>query len=163
MSALISDKGAIMLAAAVVSLAISDYKGALLRADEKDYKVKAVTLEHWFLSEWGQLLTFDNGGEIIRKCKKEVEKANDTGTKRVRYRRTTEEKKIRIGTKTYYARINGVIYAFRSKVERAASGGEPVSSQTAYIKGFVPPLKTLEILIKNNAAGGSENGHKNNN
>jgi hypothetical protein len=53
---------------AIVKQAIEDYARALIRGD----KYKIITLERWFVSEWGQMLSGYNGEYIIEKVKKEV-------------------------------------------------------------------------------------------
>ena len=68
----------------ILSLAIKDYKHALrLKAKGRPAMVKVqnlnvlmsdVALENWFLSDWGQALSGNNGELIIELCKKEVEK-----------------------------------------------------------------------------------------
>jgi hypothetical protein len=56
------------LRVAILEQAIKDYKRALRRGN--NYKITA--LERWFLSEWGELLSGNNGAYIIEKVKKEI-------------------------------------------------------------------------------------------
>ena len=55
-----------LLRAAIVRRAVKDYVIAL----KKDDKQKISYLERWFLSKWGQLLSYNNGVYIIAKCKR---------------------------------------------------------------------------------------------
>ena len=55
-----------LLRAAMVNRAVNDYKIAL----KKDDKQKISYLERWFLSQWGQLLSYKNGVYIITECKR---------------------------------------------------------------------------------------------
>lgn len=57
------EDGYINLAAAIVIQAQKDYRSALRTGD----KFKADSLEKFFLSDWGQLLSADNGEYIIKK------------------------------------------------------------------------------------------------
>lgn len=52
--------------AAILRQAIRDYINALR---ERDYYNMA-QLERFFLSDWGQLLSYDHGEYIIENCKK---------------------------------------------------------------------------------------------
>lgn len=71
--------GYIELVIAIINQATKDYKSALRREKkkqkEKQKKKNQKALrdcESFFLSEWGQLLTHENGELIIQRCKKEV-------------------------------------------------------------------------------------------
>lgn len=55
---------------AIIKQAIDDYKRALC----EDAKGKIATLEKWFLSEWGEMLSGYNGAYIIEKVRKELNK-----------------------------------------------------------------------------------------
>lgn len=57
----------ITICAAIVSQAIKDYKKALAENDRGEIR----RLEKWFLSDWGQKLSNDNGALIIEKTRKE--------------------------------------------------------------------------------------------
>lgn len=57
----------ITICAAIVSQAIKDYKDALAKKDRGEIR----RLEEWFLSDWGQTLSNDNGALIIEKTRKE--------------------------------------------------------------------------------------------
>lgn len=52
--------------AAIIAQAIKDYKTALKRKDY--YKIKS--LEKFFLSKWGEMLSNGNGNYIIELCRK---------------------------------------------------------------------------------------------
>jgi len=54
--------------AAVLQQAVYDYKTALIRA----HGGAAFSLERWFLSEWGQAISDNNGEKIIQRVRKEV-------------------------------------------------------------------------------------------
>lgn len=53
---------------AIIKQAIDDYKRALIY----DNRGKIHCLEKWFLSDWGEFLSGDNGAYIIEKTRKEV-------------------------------------------------------------------------------------------
>lgn len=55
---------------AILRQAIEDYKRAL--RNNKHHETKA--LERWFLSEWGEALSGNNGAYIIEKVKDEERK-----------------------------------------------------------------------------------------
>ena len=61
----LNDEGLILLEAAILEQAIHDYK-VELRCGGGD------SLEKWFLSEWGQMLSRGHGEEIIERCRREV-------------------------------------------------------------------------------------------
>jgi hypothetical protein len=68
------------LAAAIVLLAMADYKKALReekRAKTKKEQDKVKKLkrdcESFFKSEWGELLTLGHGVELMMRCRREVE------------------------------------------------------------------------------------------
>ena len=63
------EDGHILLAAAIIKQAMTDYKNALREEDENEIRV----CERFFLSEWGQLLSAHHGEYVIERCKKEVE------------------------------------------------------------------------------------------
>lgn len=60
-----NDEGLILLQAAILEQATHDYKMELKRGGGH-------SLEKWFLSEWGQMLSRGHGDEIIERCKIEV-------------------------------------------------------------------------------------------
>ena len=70
---LISDDALIGLSVAIVRRAMGDYERAL-RKSKKNVAAQsnAEALEKWFLSEYGQLLSFYHGAEIISFCKSNV-------------------------------------------------------------------------------------------
>ena len=53
---------------AIIWQAVKDYESALRKRDEGE----CITLERWFLSDWGQLLSCYTGEQIIKKCKVRV-------------------------------------------------------------------------------------------
>ena len=55
---------------AIIQQAVKDYESALRRRNES----KFLTLERWFMSDWGQFLSGDLGEQIIEKCKERVNK-----------------------------------------------------------------------------------------
>lgn len=65
---LLDDKYMVELAAAVVRRAMQDYETALLKGDADAIK----SLERFFLSEWGQLISCDNGEFLINQCRQKV-------------------------------------------------------------------------------------------
>lgn len=65
------------LRCAIVLQAVKDYRKALKYG--KPHEAKA--LEKWFLSEWGQLLSRDNGAYIIEKVKQDVKGGAHNGRK----------------------------------------------------------------------------------
>lgn len=60
-----NDEGLILLQAAILEQAIHDYKIELKSGGGH-------SLEKWFLSEWGQLISRGHGVEIIKRCKREI-------------------------------------------------------------------------------------------
>lgn len=60
-----NDEGLILLQAAILEQAIYDYKIELRGGGGQ-------SLEKWFLSEWGQMLSRGHGEQIIERCKREV-------------------------------------------------------------------------------------------
>ena len=58
----------INLIIAIIEQATKDYKNAL--RGKKSQRIKEC--ERFFLSEWGQLLTHENGEHIIKRCRREV-------------------------------------------------------------------------------------------
>lgn len=54
----------------VIKQAVNDYKRALRKND--NYTM--ATIEKFFLSDWGQWLSYGYGEYIIEKCKKSVKK-----------------------------------------------------------------------------------------
>ena len=68
------------LAIAIVVQAAKDYEHELQRSKKDGRKTgEARRLEKWFMSDYGQLLTFGKGEQIMEKIKKEV---YDNGNKR---------------------------------------------------------------------------------
>lgn len=65
------------LRCAIVLRAVTDYRNALKYG--KTYEVES--LEKWFLSEWGQLLSHDNGAYIIEKVKQSIKGGAHNGRK----------------------------------------------------------------------------------
>lgn len=58
------------LRTAVVQLAVDDYRKALKKSQKiGEVCAEQTKLEKWFLSQWGQLLSGDNGELIIEKCR----------------------------------------------------------------------------------------------
>lgn len=53
---------------AILQQAIKDYKTAL----KKNSYYSKRSLERWFLSDWGEMLSNNNGELIIEKCQKSV-------------------------------------------------------------------------------------------
>ena len=67
------------IAAAIILQAMKDYKRALLRVRKRKSKhneKKVRELERFFLSAWGQSLSFDRGEYIIARCREEVSNAD---------------------------------------------------------------------------------------
>lgn len=62
------EKGYISLMAAIIEQAVTDYKQALKECDGRTIR----ECERFFLSEWGQALTWDNGENIMQRCRREV-------------------------------------------------------------------------------------------
>ena len=58
--------GVVALAGAILYLAKEDYIKALAKGNEKDIKKH----ERFFLSDWGQMLSLNQGEAIIRHCKR---------------------------------------------------------------------------------------------
>lgn len=55
----------------IVRSAVKDYENALRKSNRLGAACKEQReLERWFLSNWGQLLSGDNGEYIIEKCRK---------------------------------------------------------------------------------------------
>jgi len=65
--------GFVELAGAILKLAADDYIKALEENDEKSMK-KRKSLERFFLSDWGQMLSLHQGEAIIRNCKLAAER-----------------------------------------------------------------------------------------
>lgn len=63
------DQWVLNLAIGVVKQAADDLRAAIRTHDDST----AHALQKWFWSEWGQLLSFGQGGAIIRRIKKEEE------------------------------------------------------------------------------------------
>lgn len=62
------------LAVAIVELAARDYRKAIKQAQKKGrHPVGVRSIERFFLSDYGHLLTFGRGEEIWRRLKKEGE------------------------------------------------------------------------------------------
>jgi hypothetical protein len=60
------------LYAAIVKQAMADYKAALKCESKKALKTRR-ECENFFLSEYGQMLSVNNGERIIKMCRDEVE------------------------------------------------------------------------------------------
>lgn len=60
------------LAIAIIEQAKKDYKDALRGKRTEKKEIMKRECERFFLSEWGQTLTFGNGELIIERCRKEV-------------------------------------------------------------------------------------------
>lgn len=60
-----NDEGLILLQGAILEQATHDYKIELKCGGGQ-------SLEKWFLSEWGQMLSRGHGEQIIERCKREV-------------------------------------------------------------------------------------------
>ena len=54
----------------IINQAIYDYRKALATADDEGIQA----LERWFKSEWGELLSGNNGAYIIEKVREEMNK-----------------------------------------------------------------------------------------
>ena len=63
------DQWVLNLAIGIVKQAADDLRAAYRSHDESSIQA----LARWFWSEWGQLLSFGQGGAIIRRIKKEAE------------------------------------------------------------------------------------------
>ena len=61
-----NDEGVERLRLAILRLAASDYMKALRDGSE----CKAAKIEHFFLSEWGELLSDGRGALLIEECRK---------------------------------------------------------------------------------------------
>lgn len=60
----------VFLKTAILKQAVNDYINALLIGDDRE----ATYLERWFLSEWGEFLSNNNGDFIVTNVKKEFRK-----------------------------------------------------------------------------------------
>lgn len=67
------DEAYMLLQAAIIERAATDYRLALIN----DNRGKARKIERFFLSEWGQALTRDNGEMIIARIRKDVKGAGE--------------------------------------------------------------------------------------
>lgn len=68
--------GAMRLSGAILSDAVSTYKKLLLSyklSGDESLKPAYTNIEKWFLSDWSQILSLDNGELIIERCQKEVD------------------------------------------------------------------------------------------
>lgn len=63
------DAWVLYLQTAIVMEAANDLRVAMQTHDEG----MSAALQRWFLSEWGQLLSFGQGEAIIRRLKREIE------------------------------------------------------------------------------------------
>ena len=72
----VRDAWVIRLQTAIVKQAADDLKAAVRAQDG----TAAAALRSWFLSEWGQLLSFGQGEAIIRGIKKEEEEREQDDT-----------------------------------------------------------------------------------
>lgn len=70
-------KGYEELMCAIVLQAVKDYRKALKHGTPRE----VLDLENWFLGEWGQLLSNDNGAYIIEKVKQDVKGGAHNGRK----------------------------------------------------------------------------------
>lgn len=60
-----------LLRTEIVKSAVNDYLKALKKTDRiGEVCSEQLTLEEWFLSQWGQLLCGDNGELIMERCRK---------------------------------------------------------------------------------------------
>lgn len=67
------DKCVLSLAGAVLALAINDYEKALRKHAGEPVKHNEITaLEHFFLSGYGQALSFNHGELILERSKEKV-------------------------------------------------------------------------------------------
>lgn len=66
-------QGCIDLAAEILTGFMDDYKRELKKSlKQLHITARAKTLEEYFLSEEGQILSFDYGNSIIEKCRRDV-------------------------------------------------------------------------------------------
>lgn len=70
------DQWVLHLAIGIVKQAADDFRAAIRSHDESN----AQALQKWFWSEWGQLLSFGQGGAIVRRIKKEEEEREQNET-----------------------------------------------------------------------------------
>lgn len=79
------DKCWIDLAAAIIEQAMTDYEfeccNGKRRSEQRD---TAREIRKFFLSKWGQLLSFGNGAEILRRCDENVENKKKPARRRAR-------------------------------------------------------------------------------
>lgn len=64
--------GYLALAAAIIQKAVCDYFKAA-KSDRKNKYIEMKRLEDFFLSDWGETLSFGQGVEIVRLCRKGAE------------------------------------------------------------------------------------------
>lgn len=67
------DNGYINIRAGIIEQAVEDYRTALVCNDSG----AAAALERWFLSDWGQALSENNGVKIIERVRKECGKGGE--------------------------------------------------------------------------------------
>lgn len=65
--------GYIALAAAILRVAADDYIEALQAIESVTSMSKILSLERFFRSDWGQILSFNHGEYIIRECRRIAE------------------------------------------------------------------------------------------
>ena len=75
----IENDGYVQLAAAILKKAADEYISALYHGKDKK---KLDELEKFFLSKYGQLLSFYQGEAIIRNCKRIAQEKCDTMTQK---------------------------------------------------------------------------------
>ena len=63
-----------LIRVAILRQAVSDYKAAVRKLEYR----QMARLEHFFLSDWGQLLSYDHGEYIIDHCKRIVRMSNES-------------------------------------------------------------------------------------
>lgn len=61
-----SDEGLNQLRVAILRQAVNDYVKALIQDDG----IRAYKIEWFFRSEWGELLSINNGDYIVTECKR---------------------------------------------------------------------------------------------
>lgn len=72
------DEAYMNLQAAIIERAVEDYRVALINERLRE----ARQIERFFRSELGQALTMNNGEEIIKRVRKEVENDGDNQSRR---------------------------------------------------------------------------------
>jgi len=64
-AAILDDDPEMLLATAILKQAVDDY----ISAAKTDNQIEIERLEKFFLSDWGQTLSFDHGEYIVRHCR----------------------------------------------------------------------------------------------